>query len=35
VISRFRAGRIVEEWEISDVFGLLRQIGALPELVES
>lgn len=35
VISRFRDGKIVEEWEISDVFGLLGQIGAVPELVES
>ncbi len=35
VISRFRDGKIVEEWEISDVFGLLGQIGALPEMVAS
>jgi steroid delta-isomerase-like uncharacterized protein len=35
VISRFRDGRIAEEWEISDVFGLLRQVGALPEMVGS
>ncbi len=32
VISRFRDGRVVEEWEVSDVFGLLQQIGALPEM---
>jgi steroid delta-isomerase-like uncharacterized protein len=35
VISRFRDGKIVEEWELSDVFGLLRQVGALPEMVGS
>jgi steroid delta-isomerase-like uncharacterized protein len=35
VISRFRDGRIVEEWEISDVFGLLQQVGALPEMAAS
>jgi predicted ester cyclase len=34
-VSRCRDGMIVEEWEVSDVFGLLRQIGAVPELVES
>lgn len=34
-ISRFRDGRIVEEWEVSDTLGALQQIGALPELVES
>ena len=34
-ISRCREGKVVEEWEVSDVFGLLRQIGALPELVQS
>lgn len=33
-ISRCRDGKIVEEWEVSDVFGLLQQIGALPEIVE-
>ncbi len=34
-ISRCRDGRIVEEWEVSDVFGLLRQVGAVREMVES
>lgn len=34
-ISRCREGKIVEEWEVSHVFGLLQQIGALPEMVES
>ena len=34
VISRFRDGKIVEEWGIDDTLGLLRQIGALPEMVE-
>jgi steroid delta-isomerase-like uncharacterized protein len=33
-ISRCRDGKIVEEWEVSDVFGLLQQIGALPEMVK-
>jgi predicted ester cyclase len=31
-ISRCRDGKIEEEWELADVVGLLRQIGALPEL---
>jgi len=35
VISRFLDGRVVEEWEVQDTFGLLRQIGALPEVVGS
>ncbi|MGE5637056.1 MAG: ester cyclase [Nocardioidaceae bacterium] len=30
-LSRCRDGRIEEEWELADVAGLLRQIGALPE----
>lgn len=34
-ISRCRDGKVVEEWEVSDVFGVLRQIGALPEMIES
>lgn len=34
-ISRCKDGRIVEEWEITDTVGLLRQIGALPEVVQS
>ena|SRR5919106_1567014 len=29
-ISRCRDGKIVEEWEVWDALGLLRQIGALP-----
>jgi steroid delta-isomerase-like uncharacterized protein len=33
-ISRCRDGKIVEEWEICDTFGLLQQIGALPAPVE-
>lgn len=31
-ISRCRDGRIVEEWELVDTVGLLRQVGALPEM---
>jgi predicted ester cyclase len=34
-ISRCRDGRIEEEWELVDVPGLLRQVGALPELAEA
>jgi steroid delta-isomerase-like uncharacterized protein len=34
-ISRCRDGRIEEEWELVDVVGLLRQVGALPELAEA
>ena len=30
-VSRCEDGRIVEEWELVDVAGLLQQIGALPE----
>lgn len=30
-ISRCRDGRIVEEWELIDMAGLMQQIGALPE----
>lgn len=33
-ISRCHDGRIVEEWEISDTLGLLRQVGALPDQPE-
>ena len=29
-ISRCRDGKIEEEWELVDVVGLLRQVGALP-----
>ncbi len=35
VISRFRGGKVVEEWEVSDVFGLMQQIGAIPEMAQS
>jgi predicted ester cyclase len=35
VISRFRGGKVVEEWEASDVFGLMQQIGAIPEMAQS
>jgi steroid delta-isomerase-like uncharacterized protein len=31
-ISRCRDGKLEEEWELVDVVGLLRQVGALPEL---
>jgi len=34
-ISRCEAGRILEEWEITDAVGLLGQIGALPETAQS
>jgi steroid delta-isomerase-like uncharacterized protein len=34
-ISRCQDGKVVEEWEICDLLGVLRQIGAVPELVES
>ena len=34
-ISRCEGGRIAEEWEITDAVGLLRQVGAIPEMVES
>jgi predicted ester cyclase len=34
-ISRCRDGKIEEEWELVDVVGLLRQVGALPELAEA
>jgi steroid delta-isomerase-like uncharacterized protein len=34
-ISRCRDGKIEEEWELVDVVGLLRQIGALPQLAEA
>jgi predicted ester cyclase len=35
VISRFRDGKVVEEWEVADVFGLMQQIGAVPEMAQS
>ena len=33
-ISRCEDGRIAEEWEITDVVGLLGQIGALPAMAQ-
>lgn len=30
VMSRFEDGRIVDEWEIVDQYGFLRQLGVLP-----
>ena len=33
-ISRCEGGRIAEEWEMTDVVGLLGQIGALPALAQ-
>ena len=29
-VSRCRDGKLVEEWEMCDVLGLLQQVGALP-----
>ena len=34
-ISRCRDGKIAEEWELIDTVGVMRQIGALPELAEA
>jgi hypothetical protein len=31
-LSRFRAGRLVEDWVQWDALGLLRQLGAAPDL---
>jgi len=31
-VSRCRDGKVVEEWEVWDALGALRQAGALPEL---
>ena len=33
-VSRCESGRIAEEWEITDVVGLLGQIGALPAMAQ-
>jgi predicted ester cyclase len=30
VISRFAAGKVVEDWEIFDQMGLLQQLGVVP-----
>jgi predicted ester cyclase len=30
LVSRFAGARIVEEWAIKDMLGLLQQIGAIP-----
>ena len=30
IVSRVVAGRIVEEWTVVDMLGLLRQLGAAP-----
>ena len=34
-ISRCEGGRIAQEWEITDVVGLLGQIGALPAMAQA
>lgn len=34
-VSRCRDGKVVEEWEVWDTLGALRQTGALPETLES
>jgi predicted ester cyclase len=34
-ISRCEGGRIAEEWEQTDMLGLLGQVGALPALAEA
>jgi predicted ester cyclase len=34
-ISRCEGGRILEEWEITDTVGLLRQVGAMPAMAQS
>jgi predicted ester cyclase len=34
-ISRCEGGRIAEEWELTDMLGLLGQIDALPQLAQS
>jgi steroid delta-isomerase-like uncharacterized protein len=34
-ISRCRDGKLAEEWELVDTVGLLRQVGALPELAQA
>jgi predicted ester cyclase len=34
-ISRCSGGKLAEEWELVDTVGLLRQLGALPEMAEA
>lgn len=34
-ISRCEGGRIAEEWEVTDVIGLLGQVGGLPAMAQS
>jgi steroid delta-isomerase-like uncharacterized protein len=34
-ISRCREGKLAEEWELVDTAGLLRQVGALPDMAEA
>jgi hypothetical protein len=34
IISRIEGGKIAEDWENFDDLGLMRQIGAIPELGE-
>ena len=34
-ISRCRGGRIEEEWELVDTIGLLRQVGAVPDMANA
>lgn len=34
-ISRCEDGKIVEEWELTDMLSLLGQVGALPEMARS
>jgi predicted ester cyclase len=34
-ISRCRDGKIEEEWELSDAAGLLRQVGAVPQMADT
>ena len=29
--ARFRGGKVVEEWSHPDVYGLMQQVGAIPE----
>jgi predicted ester cyclase len=29
--ARFRDGKLIEEWSHPDIFGLMKQVGAIPE----